>query len=50
MLWGLAHHRDIGYGDQRAHEQAREASFDHYLVKPVSIDAVTEIVSRPRHP
>jgi DNA-binding response OmpR family regulator len=39
-----------GYGDQQAREKARVAGFDHYLVKPVDIAAVTQLVSRPRHP
>jgi CheY-like chemotaxis protein/two-component sensor histidine kinase len=38
-----------GYGDQQAREKARMAGFDHYLVKPVDIEAVTQLVSRPRH-
>ncbi len=39
-----------GYGDQQAREETREAGFDHHLVKPVDIEAVTELVSRPGRP
>ena len=39
-----------GYGDHQAREQARKAGFDHHLVKPVAIEAVTELVSRPGRP
>jgi CheY-like chemotaxis protein len=39
-----------GYGDQQARERARESGFDHHLVKPVDIEAVTKLVSRPRRP
>jgi CheY-like chemotaxis protein len=39
-----------GYGDHQARERARESGFDHHLVKPVDIEAVTKLVSRPRRP
>ena len=39
-----------GYGDQKAREQARQAGFDHLLVKPVDIAVVTELIAsgKPR--
>lgn len=37
-----------GYGDPLSRELAREAGFDHHLVKPVDIEAIAELVTRPR--
>ena len=39
-----------GYGDPQTRAQARAAGFDHHLVKPVDIEALTELVSQPRRP
>ena len=33
-----------GYGDQQAREKAHEAGFDHYLVKPIDIEALTQLI------
>jgi PAS domain S-box-containing protein len=39
-----------GYGDQQAREKARVAGFDLYLVKPVDMEAVTQLVSQHLFP
>jgi PAS domain S-box-containing protein len=45
-------HRDItlvavtGYGTQEDRRAAHEAGFDHYLLKPVDMDALTEVLLR----
>lgn len=36
-----------GYGDPLSREQGRQAGFDHHLVKPVDVEAVTQILSGP---
>ncbi len=33
-----------GYGDTQAREEAREAGFDHHLVKPVDIDSILSLI------
>jgi PAS domain S-box-containing protein len=37
-----------GYGDRDARELAEQAGFDHYLVKPVDIVALTEVAASRR--
>ena len=33
-----------GYGDAEAREQAREAGFDHHLVKPVDLEVLLPLI------
>jgi len=39
-----------GWGQKRDRELAVEAGFDHYLVKPISLDELTELLSRTGKP
>jgi CheY-like chemotaxis protein len=34
-----------GYGDDKARMRSREAGFDHYLVKPITYDQLTELIA-----
>jgi PAS domain S-box-containing protein len=38
-----------GYGQAQDRRMGAEAGFDHYLVKPVSMDLVRELLERPIH-
>jgi CheY-like chemotaxis protein len=35
-----------GYGQEADRARAREAGFDHHLVKPIAIDALVPLIAR----
>ena len=39
-----------GWGQEGDRRQAREAGFDHHLVKPPDIDALRKLLAAPRSP
>jgi CheY-like chemotaxis protein len=38
-----------GWGQEKDRELARDAGFDHHLVKPVDLEALRELLAAPRH-
>jgi DNA-binding response OmpR family regulator len=39
-----------GWGQEEDRRRAREAGFDHHLVKPVDLQAITRIIEKARPP
>ena len=36
-----------GYGHEEIVERARDAGFDHHLLKPLDLDALLDLLNRP---
>jgi CheY-like chemotaxis protein len=39
-----------GYGQEEDRRRAREAGFNHHLTKPTSVEALCDVLSKPREP